>query len=122
MPITGILSSSDARRFLVLASPLRVSRSESFSRRSGWRAPLLLGVVQAVRSAAVLAKAYPFTFGCLEASRVSRSAFAKTQNLAGGCLASVPKSPVMGAAMSPDQPEFAGYLRENRSSGRLLGA
>ena len=68
LSITGILSSSDARRFLVLAPPLhpfvyleasRVSRSASFSLRSAWRAPLLEGVVQAVRSAAVLAKALP---------------------------------------------------------------
>src|SRR5450432_1148443 len=77
--VTGILSSSDARRFLVLASPLhpfgcleasRVSRSASFSLRSGWRAPLLEGVVQAVRSAAVLAKAHPF--GCHEARSPKR--------------------------------------------------
>src|SRR5450432_1657208 len=68
--ITGTLSSSDARRFLVLASPLRVSRSASFSLRSGWRAPLLKGDVQAVRSAAVLAKAHPF--GCHEARSPKR--------------------------------------------------
>jgi hypothetical protein len=48
--ITGIVTGSDARRFLVLAS---------FSLRSVGRAPRLAGVVQAVRSAAVLTKASP---------------------------------------------------------------